>query len=122
MPDDTMHRMRRTLTAAALAATALLALTACSSSNGAAKPSGNLDQTGQQACDDFANGYKAATTSDARTKLATTVNGSAKSSTVDNIPDMAKALTRAADAGDTAWKIGADAFAQACLDAGWKAS
>lgn len=112
--------MRIRTTAAAIIAALALTLTACGSSDDS-KPTGNLDQSGQQACDDFAHGYKTAETRSARIKLADTVNASAKKSTVDRIPDMGKALTRSADSNNEAWKIGADAFAQACLDAGWEA-
>ncbi|MFG2699546.1 hypothetical protein [Streptomyces sp. NPDC048386] len=112
--------MRIRTATTALLATTLLTLTACSSSS--VTTTGNLDIPGQQACNDFATGYKDAATHETRTALASKVEASAKDSTVDRIPDMSKALTRSANSNDEAWKIGADAFAQACLDAGWKAN
>jgi hypothetical protein len=112
-------RIRHTIAAAALAA---LALTACSSSDDD-KPADpkKLDDAASLACDDFANGYKAAQTQDARIDLADKVNKWAQSSVTNGIADNAKALARGSEASASAWQIGADSFAQACLDAGWKA-
>lgn len=97
-----------------------------SSSSGkpAAKASADpskLDDEGKFACDDFANGYKSAVTRDARVKLANKVAKWAPKSRTDRIADMSEALGRGADGSPGAWKLAADAFAQACLDAGWKA-
>lgn len=110
----------RTRHKAATTAAILLTLTACSSNTPDTKPS-SLDQAGQLACDDFATGYKAAQTSNARTDLADKVNKWAQQSKTDRIPEMATALARGSARTAEAWTIGADAFAQACLDAGWKA-
>ncbi|MFK0124899.1 hypothetical protein ACIQSP_16480 [Streptomyces nigra] len=112
-------RIRRTITAAAIAA---LALTACSagSDDKPADPS-KLDDAASFACDDFANGYKAAQTQQARIDLANKVNKWAQQSGTNGIADNAKVLARGSEASAGAWQIGADSFAQACLDAGWKA-
>jgi predicted small lipoprotein YifL len=109
----------RTVTVAALL---IGTLTACGSSDDP-KPADatKLDTAAQQACDDFANAYDGAQTEQARTDLADKVNGSAKDSGTDRIAKNAAALVRGSEAGPDAWKMGADAFAQACLDAGWKA-
>jgi hypothetical protein len=108
----------RTITATIIALLAVT-LTACSSDD--TTTTGNLDVPGQKACDDFAKGYKDAKAHDDRASLASKVDANAKDSKVDRIPDMSKALTRSLKGSDDAWTIGADAFAQACLDAGWKA-
>lgn len=78
-----------------------------------------LDDAGSFACDDFASGYKAAQTQSARIDLANKVNKWAQQSNTDGIASNAVALARGSEASPGAWKIGADAFAQACLDAGW---
>ncbi|MGQ4358552.1 hypothetical protein [Streptomyces sp. SAS_272] len=107
--------------AAAAAAIAALALTACSSSdsNKPADPK-KLDTEAGFACDDFAHGYKAAQTTQARIDLANKVNKWAQSSKTNGIADNATVLARGSEASASAWQIGADAFAQSCLDAGWK--
>ncbi|UDM00068.1 hypothetical protein [Streptomyces longhuiensis] len=114
--------MNRTATAVGLLVAATLALTACS---GAAddKPADpkKLDDAASLACDDFARGYKAAQTQSARVDLANKVNKWAQQSITNNIADNATALARGSEASPSAWKLGADAFAQSCLDAGWKA-
>ncbi|MEE1814224.1 hypothetical protein PUR59_04210 [Streptomyces sp. SP18ES09] len=112
--------MRTPTTLLATAALAL-ALTACGSSDSdtPADPK-KLDDSARLACDDFATDYKAAQTQQARIDLANKVNKWAASSVTNGIADNAKALARGADASAGAWQIGADAFAQACLDAGWK--
>lgn len=84
-------------------------------------PATNLDDAGQLACDDFAHGYKAAQTRSARIDLANKVNKWAQQSGTKGIADNAVALARGSEASAGAWQIGADSFAKACLDAGWKA-
>lgn len=115
-------RIRHTIAAAAIAA---LALTACSSSGSDAKPKATdttkLDDAGQLACDDFAKDYKAATTKTARLDLANKVNKWAPTSKTDRIAASGKVLANGANGSASAWQIAADTFAQACLDAGWKA-
>ncbi|MEU9640932.1 hypothetical protein [Streptomyces sp. NPDC048188] len=92
-------------------------------SEASAKPADHskLDDAGKLACDDFAHGYKAAQTRQARVDLADKVNKWAQQSTTDGIADNAVALARGSEASAGAWKLGADSFAQSCLDAGWKA-
>jgi hypothetical protein len=113
--------MKITHTLAALTLTAL-ALTACGSSNTSDKSADpkKLDDAASLACDDFATGYKAAQTSSARIDLANKVNKWAQQSATNGIADNATALARRSEASASAWQIGADAFAQSCLDAGWK--
>ena len=103
------------------AAAALLALTltACGSSEEPADPA-MLDSSAKLACSDFASGYKAAQTTSARVDLANKVNKWAQDSATNGIADNATALARGSEGGPDAWQLGADAFAQACLDAGWK--
>lgn len=79
-----------------------------------------VDQPGQWACDDFASGYRSAQTRSARVELANEVNEWAPKSKSGRIADMGVILGRGADGSASAWQIGADAFAQACFDAGWK--
>ncbi|MFC9682713.1 hypothetical protein [Streptomyces sp. NPDC056948] len=114
--------MQLRYTAAAVAITAL-ALAACSSNESSDKPAdpSKLDTEARFACDDFAQDYKAAQTRDARVDLANKVNKWAQSSITNGIADNAKALARGSEGSPSAWQLGADAFAQACLDAGWKA-
>ncbi|WP_327671840.1 MULTISPECIES: hypothetical protein [unclassified Streptomyces] len=114
--------MNRRTTAAGLLVAAALALTACSSGtpDKADHPS-KLDDAAKLACDDFAKDYKAAQTSSARLDLANKVNKWAKDSQTNGIADNGKVLARGANGSDGAWKIGADSFAQSCLDAGWEA-
>lgn len=112
--------MNRRATAAALCAAALLALTACSSESDEPADPKKLDNSASLACDDFATGYKAAQTRDARVDLANKVNKWAQSSVTNGIADNATVLARASEGSSSAWQIGADSFAQACLDAGWK--
>lgn len=109
-----MHRR----TAATVIA-ALITLTGCSSSEEPADPT-KLDNSAKLACSDFANGYKAAQTTSARIDLANKVNKWAQSSATNGIADNATALARGSEGSVSAWQVGADAFAQACLDAGWK--
>lgn len=80
-----------------------------------------LDDAAKLACDDFAHGYKAAQTQQARIDLADKVNKWASQSTTDGIADNAVALARGSEASAGAWQLGADSFAQSCLDAGWEA-
>jgi hypothetical protein len=80
-----------------------------------------LDDAAEIACDDFARGYKAAQTQQARIDLADKVNKWASQSTTDGIADNAVALARGSEASAGAWQLGADSFAQSCLDAGWEA-
>ncbi|MGY0023741.1 hypothetical protein ACVHNB_32830 [Streptomyces sp. YJ-C3] len=80
-----------------------------------------LDDAGKFACDDFAKDYKAAVTTPDRLDLAHKVNKWAPKSQTRNIADNGKVLARGAGGSDGAWQIAADAFAQSCLDAGWKA-
>lgn len=80
-----------------------------------------LDDAAKLACDDFAHGYKAAQTQSARIDLANKVNKWAQSSNTNGIADNATALARGSEGSAGAWQLGADAFAQACLNAGWKA-
>ncbi|MCD7440249.1 hypothetical protein K4B79_18720 [Streptomyces lincolnensis] len=112
-------RIRTTI---ATVAALVCALTACSSSD-SSKPADptKLDDAASLACDDFADGYKAAQTQQARVDLADKVNKWAQSSATNGIADNAKALARGSEASAGAWQIGADAFAQSCLDAGWDA-
>ncbi|WP_329343798.1 hypothetical protein OG866_44340 [Streptomyces sp. NBC_00663] len=100
---------------------AALALTACGSRSHAerADPT-KLDDAASLACDDFANGYKAAQTTDARVDLANKVNEWAQSSKTNGIAEGATILARGSDGGETAWQLAADTFAQSCLYAGWK--
>lgn len=107
-------------THAALAAAAFLALTGCSSDPAKPADPTKLDNSARLACDDFARGAKAAQTATARIALADKVNRWAQDSTTNRIPEMATALARGAEGSPGAWQLGADAFAQACLDAGWK--
>lgn len=79
-----------------------------------------LDDAASLACDDFAHGYKAAQTQQARIDLANKVNKWAQQSETDGIADNAIALARGSEASASAWQLGADAFAKSCLDAGWK--
>lgn len=99
---------------------ALITLTGCSSSEEPVDPT-KLDESAELACDDFATGYKAAQTSSARVDLANAVNKWAQSSKTNGIAANATALARGSEGSPTAWQLGADAFAKACLDAGWKA-
>lgn len=113
--------MRTRTTTAALGTALLLALTGCSSDS-EPKPTDptKLDDAASLACDDFATGYKAAQTSTARVELANKVNKWAQSSATNGIADNGKALARGSEGSPTAWQMGADSFAQTCLDAGWK--
>lgn len=112
---------------AAITAALLLTLTSCFSGGDEHGPTladpakAKVDDAANLACDDFAKGYKAAQTTQARVDLADEVNKWAQDSGTNGIADNATALARASEAGPDAWQLGADAFAQACLDAGWKA-
>lgn len=124
-------RIRHTIAIAAAA----LALAACTPTedNGSSDPKpkasatkpadpSKLDDAGQQACDDFARGYKdGANTRAERLDLAHKVNTSARGSKTDRIADTGHVLANGAAGSASAWQLGADTFAQACLDAGWKA-
>lgn len=89
----------------------------------ASKPAdkSKLDTEGNLACDDFAGDYESAQTQQARINLADKVNKWAPKSGTDRIAYSAKVLANGAEGSDGAWQIAADTFAQACLDAGWKA-
>ncbi|OPG11031.1 hypothetical protein B1R27_00610 [Streptomyces sp. GKU 895] len=101
---------------------AALALTACGSRSDdeRADPT-KLDDAASLACDDFATGYQAARTTDARVDLANKVNKWAQSSKTNGIAEGATILARGSDGGASAWQLAAHTFAQSCLDAGWKA-
>ncbi|MFC8826372.1 hypothetical protein ACFT9I_13650 [Streptomyces sp. NPDC057137] len=113
--------------AAALTAALLLALTGCFSGGDEHGPTladpakAKLDDAAKLACDDFATDYKGAQTEQARIDLADKVNKWAQESGTDRIAENATALARGSEAGPDAWQMGADAFTEACLDAGWKA-
>ncbi|MFG2172745.1 hypothetical protein ACGFMO_15410 [Streptomyces niveus] len=116
----------RTRHAAVGITTALfIALTGCFSGGDEAGPTPadptKLDDAAELACDDFAKGYDSAQTEQARVDLAGKVNKWAQDSVTNLIAENATAMARGSEAGPDAWKMGADAFAQACLDAGWKA-
>ena len=96
-----------------------VALTGCSSDDEPADPT-KVDDAASFACEDFARGFKAAQTRSARIDLADKVNKWAQSSATNRIADNATALARGSEGSDAAWQLGADAFAQACLDAGWE--
>ena len=85
------------------------------------QPSIELDEAGVFACTDFAKGYKAAQTKDARVELANKVNKWAASSKTDRIAELGAALGRAADSTPEEWTLAADTFAARCMDAGWNA-
>ncbi|WP_329220659.1 hypothetical protein [Streptomyces microflavus] len=112
-------RTRTTITTALTAA--LLALTGCSSPDPGPVDPKKLDQAGGFACDDFATGFKSALTTTARVNLADKVNKWAQSSATDGISTNGKLLAKGSEMGADAWQVGADAFAQSCLDAGWEA-
>ncbi|MFI0268578.1 hypothetical protein [Streptomyces luteogriseus] len=107
---------------AATAAITALALTACSSNDSSDKPADpkKLDSAASLACDDFAQGYKAADTQQERLDLAHKVNKWAPTSKTSRIADSGKILANGAAGSDGSWKLAADTFAQACLDAGWE--
>ncbi|MFD3455104.1 hypothetical protein ACFWVC_23365 [Streptomyces sp. NPDC058691] len=111
--------MRTRPAAAVLAAAALLTVSACGDDG--ARPPHRLDGPAQQACDLFAHGYKETGTVDARAKLATRVQAAATKSAVEPVRDMAGTLVQGAQSDAQTWQMGADAFARACLDAGWTA-
>ena len=96
-----------------------LLLAGCGGGSEPSDPS-RLDDAGKFACEDFANGYGAATTRQARVELAGKVAKWASKSGTDRVADMSAALGRAADGSAGAWKIAADGFAQACIDGGYK--
>lgn len=125
-------RIRHTVAIAAAA----LALAACtptedngSSSDPKPKASATksvdpskLDDAGQQACDDFARGYnEGADTRTERLDLAHKVNKNAPASKTNRIADTGHVLANGANGSNGSWQLAADTFAQACLDAGWKA-
>lgn len=111
----------RTRCLAAAFVIAALGLTACSGSGSSDKPADpkKLDDAASLACDDFARGYKGAQTQQARVDLADTVNKWAQESGTTGIADNATVLARGSEGSAGSWQIGADAFAQTCLDAGW---
>lgn len=112
--------MRIRATAVLIALTC--ALTACSSNSSSDKPADpkKLDDAASLACDDFATDYKGAQTQNARIDLANKVNKWAQQSVTKGIAANATVLARGSEASAGAWQIGADAFAQSCLNAGWK--
>lgn len=114
--------MRLRHTAAVAAAITALTLAACSSNDSSSdKPADpkKLDSSASLACEDFAKGYKGATTKAERLDLAHKVNKWAPASKTNGIADRAEVLANGANGSDGAWQIAADSFAQACLDAGW---
>ncbi|MFJ4844857.1 MULTISPECIES: hypothetical protein [unclassified Streptomyces] len=110
----------RTRPAATALAAAVLTVSSCGG-DGDVEPAHRLDGPAQHACDLFAHGYKETGTVDARSKLAARVRAAAKTSSVDPVREMAGALVRGATNDARTWQMGADAFAKACLDAGWTA-
>lgn len=102
---------------------ALFALAGCGSSSEepASTDPAKLDEAATFACTDFAEGYKAATTKDARLDLANKVNKWAKTSKSEGIATSGEALAGGANSGTEAWTLGADTFAQTCIDRGWTA-
>ena len=106
---------------AVIACAVALSLSGCGTGEETTDPT-KLDSAGKFACEDFANGYKSAVTQQARVELANKVAKWAPSSHTNRIADMSEALGRAADGSPEAWRIAADAFAQACLDGGAKSS
>lgn len=78
-----------------------------------------LDDAGRAACRVFARGYRDADSKSERVELASLVAGYAAGSGTRRMISSAEALVRSADGPDSRWKLGADTFAQACLDAGW---
>ncbi|NUL03587.1 hypothetical protein HRW07_10135 [Streptomyces lunaelactis] len=113
--------MRTRITTAIAAAVFITSLTACSSSSDEPADPTKLDDSATLACDDFATGVKAAQTTSARIDLANKVNEWAQSSATNGIAANATVLARGSQGSTAAWQLGADAFAKACLDAGWKA-
>ncbi|MFC9606080.1 hypothetical protein ACFTTN_21775 [Streptomyces niveus] len=113
----------RTRHAAAITAL-LLTLTGCFSGGDEHGPTPadptKLDDAAQLACDDFMKRFDSAETEQTRTDLADKVNKWAQDSGTDRIAKKAAAFARSSEAGPDAWKMGGDAFAQACTDAGWK--
>jgi hypothetical protein len=85
-----------------------------------AKTAKKPDRYGEWACDDFAAGYQSALTRQARLTLVDKVAKWAPQSQSGRIAETVALLARTADKSDQAWQIAADAFAQACFDAGWK--
>lgn len=112
--------MRTRTTAAAVTTLLVVALTGCSSSDDKPADPTKVDDAASLACEDFATGFKAAQTRSARIDLANKVNKWAQSSATNRIAANATALARGSEGSDAAWQLGADAFAQACLDGGWK--
>ncbi|MFF3565270.1 hypothetical protein ACFYXS_35025 [Streptomyces sp. NPDC002574] len=114
--------MRTRTAAVVLAGAALLTVSACGDdSAGPTHPTHRLDGPAQRACDLFAHGYKETGTVDARAKLAARVREAAKTSAVDPVRNMSGTLVQGATNDAQTWQMGADAFAKACLDAGWTA-
>ncbi|MFJ5638663.1 hypothetical protein [Streptomyces sp. NPDC093223] len=122
-------RIRYAIVAVAITAAALTACTTNDQSETNSKPKATekktdpskLDDAGKLACDDFAHGYQSAATQSDRVDLAHKVNKWAPSSHTDRIADTGHVLANGATGSSGAWKLAADTFAQACLDAGWKA-
>lgn len=102
----------------ALMALLLSGLLGCGSDPQPPVDPSKLDNAGKIACDDFAQGYRAAATPDTRAALARAVNEWAAKSTTGGLAERGAALARSA--GKDSWQASADAFAQVCLDAGWK--
>jgi len=72
---------------------------------------------GESACEEFAAGFTRALTADERESLAATIAGQ-----IDGAPprvaEASAALTRA-EGNEDAWIVAADAFSEACAEAGW---
>lgn len=78
---------------------------------------GLLDST-ESVCDEFAaharDGLPASERSGVTDSISEVVDNAA-----DGVHDAFAALERTADDSDSAYQLAADAFAQACFDAGW---
>lgn len=80
-----------------------------------------LDRSGENACDDFARYIRDGAPRDKRAEVVETVVALARTSSVSRLGETAQLLENVGATGtDGAWQIAADAFAQACFDAGWK--
>jgi hypothetical protein len=108
---------KRQVIIAAVAALAVFGLMTDRSAP-AAEP-GTLDAAAGQACTEFADGYPQAQTETARLALADRVTASAARSTSQSIAGRATDLGDSANDGDAGWTAGAEAFAEACRDAGF---
>lgn len=114
--------MRPRLVAAALAAAALLALSACSSGDDDAKPADptRLDAPAQHACDDLAHGLASAKTTSDQQALYKKVDKSAQKSHTNGIASESKSLGDGVAGDASYWQIHTYALTQACIQAGWK--